>query len=326
MIAASDAWEQWLASAERAEHKLPRRGRRPASPASGCPPSEPSTRNPMSRTQHPHAFRGIALAGLAYALFSMQDATVKWLVGHMEVPQVLFCRSLIIMIVAAMLRDGRSLSEVMRGGQRAALFGRAALILVAWFSYFTAARSLGLAELTTIYFAAPILVVVLSVLVLNERVGAMRWACVIAGFCGVVLAAQPSRAVGLMPAGLALFAALAWALSFILARLINRSVATADQMLISNAMFALACGLVLPWVWVAPTGLDLVLLLGLGLVGGCGQYVLYESFRYAEASQLAPIEYTGLVWAFIYGFVIWSDIPPPTSLPGQRSSCSPACR
>ena len=80
-------------------------------------------------------------------------------------------------------------------------------------------------------------------------------------------------------------------------------------MIISNLFFALACGFVLPFVWVSPTPLGWVLLVALGLVGGVGQFLVYEGFRLAPASAVAPFEYTALVWAFLFGWLIWGDVP-----------------
>ncbi len=254
--------------------------------------------------------RGISLTTLGYGLFSVQDATVKWLVGHYAVPQILFTRSLVIILIAALIGGRRNIDALKRSRNKAALLARAALILGAWLSYYTAARSLGLAELTTLYFASPVITVLLSVLILREKVFASRWASILMGFGGVVLAAGPQGAGDDLPVGLALFAACCWGLSVILARLINRSETTTNQMLVSNALFAAACALALPWIWTTPDAFGLLLMFGLGIVGGLGQFFLYEGFRFAPASVVAPIEYTGLVWAFVYGYAIWSDIPP----------------
>ena len=62
-------------------------------------------------------------------------------------------------------------------------------------------------------------------------------------------------------------------------------------------------------MWHGPSGLAALEMLGVGIVGGVGQYLLFESYRFAPASAVAPIEYTGLVWAFLYGYAIWADIP-----------------
>lgn len=253
---------------------------------------------------------GIGLTSLGYAAFSVQDATVKWLVADYSVAQVLFTRSLVIMIVAVVIGGPRSFRSLARSPNKMALTTRAALILVAWLSYYSAARHLGLAQLTTLYFAAPIGVVVLSVFILKERVDPVRWIAVIAGFVGVVIAADPDGSVDLVPAAFALFAAFCWALSVILVRMIiNKAESTTNQMLVSNALFAAACAVILIWTWRTPDAFSLALMVGLGLFGGAGQYFVYEGFRYAPPSVVAPIEYTGLVWAFFYGYVIWAEVP-----------------
>jgi S-adenosylmethionine uptake transporter len=259
---------------------------------------------------------GIGFCALGYSLFSIQDVLVKLLVTTYAVPQVLFFRSVIIVAIALAIGGRAGAHAIVHSRNKLALSLRAALMLVAWLSFYSAARHLGLAQLTTIYFAAPIIVVALSVVILKEKVTPVRWACVLAGFGGVVLAADPRGGLETNPALWALFAAACWALSAILVRLISRSESTTNQMVVSNVLFTLACLVMLPFVWVMPDGRGLAMLAGLGLVGGLGQYFLYEGFRTAPASAVAPIEYTGLVWAFLYGYVIWADVPTPQVVAG----------
>ncbi|MEJ1934574.1 hypothetical protein WDZ92_30620, partial [Nostoc sp. NIES-2111] len=117
---------------------------------------------------HPPILRSIALATMGYACFAAQDAIVKWLVAHLPVWQVLFSRSLVILALLALTDRTGAYRAAVASRSKGALAGRAVLILVAWLSYYTASRSLGLAELVTLYFAAPIFVVVLSVVMLKE--------------------------------------------------------------------------------------------------------------------------------------------------------------
>jgi S-adenosylmethionine uptake transporter len=258
----------------------------------------------------PTVMQGIGLSALGYACFSVQDATVKWLVNHYAVAEILFMRSLVIMLIAGLIGGRRNLSALAHSRNKRALLLRAALIFIAWLAFYSSARHLELAELTTLYFAAPVIVVVLSIFILREKVDAPRWLAVIGGFAGVVLAASPSRTGGdLLPVCMVLFAACCWALSVVLVRLISRSETTTNQMLVSNGLFAVACAVILLWSWKTPDGFGLLLMLGLGVFGGLGQFFLYEGFRYAPASALAPIEYTGLVWAFFYGYVIFAEVP-----------------
>lgn len=261
-------------------------------------------------TNHePGPLTGIALACLGYSLFAIQDAVVKWLVADYAVPQILFIRSLIIVVFAAIIVRRQRHPSILKSPNRQSIVLRAGLMLGAWLSYYSAARHLGLAEITTMYFSAPVIVVVLSIFVLKERVGIVRWLACLGGFAGVVMAANPTEAPSLVPAGMVLFAGFCWAWSVILVRLVSRTESTLNQMLATSFLFVLACGVMLPWLWKSPDAVGWVLMIGLGLVSALGQYLLYEGFRYAPASTLAPIEYSGLVWAFLYGYLFWAEVP-----------------
>jgi S-adenosylmethionine uptake transporter len=251
---------------------------------------------------------GIGLATFGYALFAVQDAVVKWLVPTYSVPQILFMRSVVITVVALALTRGRAV-ELVRSSQKGQMLLRTVLMFTAWLSFYSAARRLGLAEMTTLYFAAPVIVVALSGPLLGEIVGPAHWAAVAVGFAGIVLAAGPTGGIDPLPACMALFAAACWAGSILLMRVMSRTETTANVMLVTNALFALASAVMLPWAWRAPALPDLGLMLGMGCASAAGQYFLYQGFRDAPAAVLAPIEYTGLVWAFLYGYLIWADVP-----------------
>jgi len=152
-------------------------------------------------------------------------------------------------------------------------------------------------------------VVVLSILVLRERVTAARWIAVIAGFAGVVIVADPAERPDLVPTLLVLAAAFMWAWSVILVRVVSRKDSTLSVMAVSSLFFVIACGAMLPFVWRTPDLLGWGLIFGFSLASALGQYLVYEGFRYAPASALAPVEYTGLVWAFFYGYMVWADVP-----------------
>ncbi|MDE1992313.1 MAG: DMT family transporter [Rhizobiaceae bacterium] len=263
-----------------------------------------------STDQAPGPLAGIALACLGYSLFAMQDAVVKWLVADYAVPQILFMRSIVITFFAGFLVWKQRHPSILRSPYRNSLVVRALLMFLAWLAFYSSARHLGLAEITTMYFCAPVMVVVLSIFVLKEQVGAVRWLACIVGFAGVVLAANPTHAPSLLPAGMVLFAGFCWAWSTILVRMVSRTESTINQMMATSFFFAIACGIMLPWVWKTPDLFGWCLMIGLGFISAAGQYFLYEGFRYAPASTLAPIEYSGLCWAFLYGYLIWAEIPP----------------
>lgn len=252
---------------------------------------------------------GIALTSFAYFVFSGQDAAIKLLVAGMSVWQVLFVRSATILAGCALL-GGRDLyRDAIRSPIVKPMLGRSFLILAAWLCYYTAARHLQLAELTTIYFAAPVIVTILSILVLGERVPPMRWLAVLLGFAGVFIACDPARLGISLPIVLVLAAACFWALSIVLLRKIALKERTAIQLILNNGFFLVTAGLPMIWFWVTPSLAQACIMVGVGAFGGIAQFALFEGMKRAPASTIAPFEYTSLVWSFSFGYLIWGDVP-----------------
>ena len=138
-------------------------------------------------------YAGIVLTSLAYFLFSLQDASIKLLVTAITVWQILFFRSATILAACAVIGGRKLFEESLRSPIVRPMLLRSFIILAAWLCYYTAAKDLQLAELTTIYFAAPIIVTVLSIFILGEQVPAARWIAVLVGFAGVFIACDPAR-------------------------------------------------------------------------------------------------------------------------------------
>lgn len=252
---------------------------------------------------------GMLLALLAYSLLAMQDATVKWLVITVPVCQVLFVRSAIVMAGCLVAGRRRLLVQARQTPILGLLLCRGVVTLAAWFCYFTAARFLPLAQLITLWFTAPVIVALLAAPLLKETVGRARWAAVGIGFAGTVAAASPAG-LSLSPAAaLVLLAAALWAVGVILTRVIARHEPSLVQMLYNNAFFFVATGIASALAWHRPSGAEAALLLQVALLGGFGQFCLFEAARRAPASLTAPLEYTALVWAFLLGFAVWGDVP-----------------
>ncbi|WP_374384534.1 DMT family transporter [Dongia sp.] len=260
---------------------------------------------------------GLLLAIAGYSVFSGQDAIVKWLVMHDYVIfQVLFVRSLTISIIAFSVGGKTGMLGVLRSSNKGGLALRAGLLLSAWLCYFTAAKYLPLPDLVTLYYAAPLIVTVMSIFILHEKVNAWRWASVIVGFIGVAIAANPTGRAELWPALLVLVAATFWAFATMLVRKIMHAEPTINQMIFTNGGFTLLCGAFMPFLWHTPSLFDLGLMVGLGLLSGAGQYLLYESFRHAPASVIAPTEYTALASSVVLGYLVWHDLPTHTGIIG----------
>ncbi|MCB1444470.1 MAG: DMT family transporter [Rhizobiaceae bacterium] len=257
------------------------------------------------------AFAGILSTVLAYFLFSVQDASVKWLVTDIPVIEILFVRSVTIAAICAVIGRGPVIAQSLVSPMRGPMLLRSALLFSAWLSYYNAARTLGLAELTTLYYAAPILVTLLAAPILKEEVPPTRWLAVVVGFAGVTVA------TGLVGSGLriswavwlALQAAIFWAVATVLLRKTSLAERTIVQMTMSNTMLATFTGIALVFFWTPISLSELALAALTGVIAALGQYAMFEGMRRAPVSLLAPFEYTSLVWAFVLGYAIWGDVP-----------------
>jgi drug/metabolite transporter (DMT)-like permease len=252
---------------------------------------------------------GVGLAAGAYWFLAGQDATIKFLAASVPVWQILFIRSCIV--VAAILLLGRRdlLVRVAGTPNKLALTVRGLVALSAWLCYFTAAKSLPLAQLVTLYFVAPVIVTILAGPLLGERVSAACWAAVALGFAGTVAATSPGHLMVSTATALVLAAALLWACGVILTRRIAARETSVLQMFYSNCVFLAVTGVMSAVSWRPLSLTQGLLILLVGALGGIGQFTMFEAARRAPASLTAPIEYSALVWAFLLGYLIWGDIP-----------------
>lgn len=256
-----------------------------------------------------NTIRGIGFAVAGYAFLATQDAIVKLLVASYAVPQILLMRSILIILFVFLYSKYRGNKFISINSNKSIILARSLCTFGAWLAFYTASRDLQLAEMTAIYFSAPIIVVVLSLLFLRENVSFLRWVSVVIGFVGVLVAVNPTGRAELKPAMLCLCASFFWAVSAILVRKASAKESSLNQMIWGSVIFAFFCSFAMPFVWVYPIFEDIYLIILLGAVGSLGQYFLYEGFRLAPASTVAPVEYTMLIWAIGFGFLIWNDVP-----------------
>ena len=139
------------------------------------------------------SLQGIGLCTLGYAFLSLQDAGIKWLVADYSVFTILFWRALVVVLACLLIGRLQLVRRAWRSSSRRLLVVRGLLSIAAWLLYYTAARDLTLAEMTTLYFSAPIMVTVLATAILKERVNGWQWFTLIIGFIGVVIACRPEQ-------------------------------------------------------------------------------------------------------------------------------------
>lgn len=263
----------------------------------------------VSTTTRDGVFAGMLLASVAYMLFSGQDAAIKLLVAGISVWQILFLRSVVILAGCAAVGGVKLFRETARSPIVKPMFLRSVLMLGAWLCFYNAARSLQLAEMTTIYFAAPVIVTIMSVVILKERVTLLRWTAAWIGFIGVFIACDPANLGFTLPVVLVLAAAALWALSIVLMRKMALQERTIIQVVLNNCFFLVTAAVPMLLVWKTPDLGQTALMVLVGVIGGAAQYALFEGMKRAEASVIAPFEYTSLIWAFVFGYLIWSEVP-----------------
>jgi drug/metabolite transporter (DMT)-like permease len=162
----------------------------------------------------------------------------------------------------------------------------------------------------SIFFVAPLLITALSVPFLGERVGPRRWTAIAVGFAGVLVVLRPTGAGMLTTAGLAvLLAALGYAVSAITVRVLARTDSTQAMVVWLMLLMAVGAGL-LAWPQWTPLRTEHAwIIIGIGIAGALGQWAITEAFRLGEASLLAPLEYTALVWGVLLDATLWGVLP-----------------
>ncbi len=267
--------------------------------------------------------RGIALKIGATLAFSLQYVALK-LAGNVPVGEVVFFRAffaLIPLFVLAQFTIG--MREVVKTEKPWLHLVRAAIGSSSMFLGFAALKLLPLADITAFGFVQPIFAVVLAAVVLKETVGPYRGAAVVVAFAGVVLMIQPHGGIagiaanGLSAgAGLALTGALCSAFVVIFIRQMSAT-EKSETIVFYFMSFCAALGALTMLWWRVPLSLfaTVALILG-GICGGFGQIAMTFSYRYAEPSLLAPFDYTAMIWAVLFGFLVFSEVPAMLVLAG----------
>ena len=259
---------------------------------------------------------GTALMLLGCFVFSLNDTLGKWLVATYTVGQLLLIRSTAATLVLLPFLLRRDALREFRAAPRPGLqILRVVLSSVESALFYWAVVYLPLADVVTFYLAGPIFVTALSALILKEQVGWRRWSAVLIGFLGVVIAMRPSAASFSWPALIALTGSLLFAVLMIVTRAVR---GTSDRVLIAGQVVgALAFGIVMaPIGWVAPNARDFALLGLLGVVAMFAHLCVNRSLRLAPASVVVPYQYTFILWAMVFGYLVFGDVPDAMLLTG----------
>ncbi|WP_282127608.1 DMT family transporter [Roseobacter litoralis] len=279
---------------------------------------------------------GLAILFILFGVLaiSVNDMLIKQLSGQYPLHELVFLRSVLGLAFSVFLVQMEGGWRILKTRQPVLHAIRGLLIVAANMSYFAALAALPLADATALFFAAPLLITVLSIPILGEKVGILRMTAVLVGFCGVILMQRPwagadtleaSRLVLLLP----VFAALMYALNQLMTRKLGvSSKASALSVYIHMSFIVVSLGFYLvagdgrfaagtenasvefllrAWIW--PVGIDWWFILGMGANAAIIGYCLSQAYRIADAATVAPFEYVGLPLAVFWGWLIFAQLP-----------------
>jgi drug/metabolite transporter (DMT)-like permease len=252
---------------------------------------------------------GVLLMSLAAFLWVLHDAISKWLMQDYSIYQVLLLRTVfsLLPILIVLRHEGGTVR--LRDARVWVCLGRGCLAVGSFVLFLSALPLMPLTDIFAIVMSAPLLISALSALVLKERVTFRRWVAILIGFFAVLVMVRPGGDVISRGALLALGSVVVYSVLMILTRRLG-STETAGAMTFYSALVFLAVGLIAaPFSWIRPTPSGVLLMAATGLLAGSAQYCLTQAFRIAPPSLVAPFEYTSLLWAMLFGFLVWGDVP-----------------
>ena len=245
---------------------------------------------------------------MSICAFSLMDVIVKWSVDY-PIGQVLFFRGFfgIIFYFFVIPRERiNNFYQTKRPGLHAL---RCLAGLIALISIFIALRKLPLATVVSISFAAPIFTTILSIFLLSEKVGIFRWLAVIIGFIGILVITEP----GISELNIYYIFPIIFCLGLSYVAITIRQLSTSEPAWLISFYFSLSITflsfLTIPQGWVMPSLNHFILLSLIGIFGGVANLWLSLSYKYSEVSLVTPLKYLALVFAVIFGYFIWEEVP-----------------
>jgi drug/metabolite transporter (DMT)-like permease len=253
----------------------------------------------------------------AFFMFTVMNLFAKLLSSNHSIIEIVFYRNLIACLPFLFMVFVLGKRDILVIRSQPAMVGvRAVIGTISLTSTFAAFSMMPMAETTVLLFTSSLFIPMLGVIFLHERVGPYRWAAVAIGFVGVVVMVHPEGKVNVPGVSVALFAALMHATLQVILRYLGRFERPETVTFYFLVIGALITALPLPFVAVTPTMDELPLLLGVGLSGAAAQWLLSTAFRNAPAAIVTVFNYSSIVWATLFGWMIWNEWPLPAVLLG----------
>lgn len=275
----------------------------PVPPAASPPPAQA------------RPLEGILWMLLTMFLFTTMDSVGKELQQRHEVVQVVWARYFFHVLLLAIVMH-RHLPGMMRTKAPVLQITRSALLLVTTLLFYTGLRSLQVAEASSIMFLTPLIVTALAVPLLGEKVGWRRWASILVGFVGALIIVRPGSGA----LGIAALFVVAGATSNALYHITTRKVSLVDSpwttLAHTGTVGVVVTSVAAPFYWTAPSAGDWGLFVLMGAIGVTSQFALIRALTVAGASTVAPFSYSTLIWATMWGYLLFGDLPDAQTLTG----------
>ncbi len=259
--------------------------------------------------------KGAVFLLLAAAGFSLMAMQIKLVGQHLHVTQIILVRQIVMMLIMAP-RLSRDFPASIKSNRPVLHLTRIGAALIAMLGGFTALIHMPMADATAIGFAKSFFVTIFAILILRETVGIRRWLATLVGFIGVIVMLQPGGTGFTIYGIYAAIGAVAAGLVMVILRLLSRTESPSTILTYQAAGVALVLATPAVIYWQPPTTIEWLLLLGIGLTGYWSQMANIHAYKNGEASLLAPLEYTRLIYATILGILVFGNFPTSATIVG----------
>ena len=264
-----------------------------------------------------HVVLGMTASMGAFLMFSVMVAFAKLLSENHSVIEIAFYRNLIASVPFLVMVFAFGRREILVLRSKPTLVGiRAVIGTASLITTFAAYSLMPMADTAALLFTSSLFIPVLGVIFLRESVGPYRWSAVAIGFVGVLIMSRPSGEIYTLGIAVALCAALMHATLQIILRYLARYESPETVSFYFFVIGTFITALALPFVGVQPTMAEVPLLLGVGLSGALAQWLLSVAFKNAPAAIVTVFNYSSIIWATLFGWMIWNEFPLPTVIMG----------
>jgi len=252
---------------------------------------------------------------ISICAFSVMDVIVKW-TDEYPVGQVLFFRGFCGLIPILFIIPKERYVDFYKTSRPLLHFKRCIAGIIALISIIIALRNLPLATVVSVTFAAPIFTTIFSIFLLNEKVGFYRWLAVMVGFIGIIVISEP----GFSSLNFYFIFPIIFCLGLSYVAITIRRLSTTEPVWLIGFFFSISIMILSFFTfyqnWLLPNLVDLFLLSMIGILGGLANLWLTQSYKLSEVSLVTPLKYLALVFAIIFGYLIWDEIPTTKTLMG----------